>query len=342
MGAGVARTMGHGLGWLFSHKGGANEREESPPKRRNTNDDKVDDHSEPAHSAGGAEDDSWRGEHYQRGGAQPKYHARGAGGKGKNKGGDVRKRDKSRERTNGGYRRGERTGGANGPSVHFEDDQDQHHNQYHDQDQSQYRQYYNREEQPRQPPRPNLANRIDQLERRLANCEKLSLEAANDAREAVTYTRMCFLGPSADPMVRTMTEAKEEYDHMDEKSRGSPQSYRCIAALSHLVEDSDGASTLADPTAAVQEFLAHMKESPTPAKWEQHITVFRTATTRDREIMKLHIQMTKEAEAEFHDLIKSIRLLLLPRGWQPKDATAPTSIAYKSVAKEVSKRRGWS
>jgi hypothetical protein len=135
-----------------------------------------------------------------------------------------------------------------------------------------------------------------------------------------------------------MNKAKAEYDQMDPDTRGSPQPYRLIAALVEMGTDEEIPE---DTRHILQEFLEHMEKLDEPAKWERYVTVFRSAGTRDKAVLKLHCQVTLITISEFPELISALRLGLEKRGWNPKDATAPTSQSFKAVIKTVNQHRSW-
>jgi hypothetical protein len=149
---------------------------------------------------------------------------------------------------------------------------------------------------------------------------------------------MNFLGAAQDPIIEAMDQAKQSYDDADELQRGSPQPYRLIAALGEIATDEEVAET---DIVNIKAFLTEMERQPEPAHWERYIIVCRSASTRDRAVLKLHVQLARKAMSSFPLFEESLRNALQARGWTPKDAMAPTSVSYKSVIKEVAKRRGW-
>jgi hypothetical protein len=261
--------------------------------------------------------------------ASPKW---GSKSNGKGRGGNgamgnyVRRRDKSNDRSSGAQRRG---GGPNSDGqasgVRFREEEDEDH--------------YN--EAPRHPTGggSSMANRMAALERRVGHVEKLAVETSLDSREAIAYVRQCFLGPSADPLVSNIKEAKAKYDQLDAAERGSPQPYRMMAALHTMQEDTEIDE---DVRALIRPFLAKMEELDEPSQWERYITVCRTASTRDISVNKFHVQLSQKTAAEFPQLQDAVRQCMIARGWRAKDGTAPTSMSFKAVSKEVTKRREWS
>ena len=77
------------------------------------------------------------------------------------------------------------------------------------------------------------------------------------------------------------------------------------------------------------------------AQWEQYIQVWRTATTRNIDVAKLHIQLSRRAHTEHPAIEAAIRIGLEKRGWVNKEALAPTSVSYKKAIAQAPRRRGW-
>jgi hypothetical protein len=136
-----------------------------------------------------------------------------------------------------------------------------------------------------------------------------------------------------------MNQAHQEYKHMETETRGSPQPYRLIAALTEMSDDEEIPKETHDILSA---FSAKMSELGSPTEWERYVQVCRTAGTRDRAVKKFHLQLSLLALTEFPDFAEAFRIALRKRGWTPKDSTAPTSQAFKSVISSVSSRREWS
>jgi hypothetical protein len=135
-----------------------------------------------------------------------------------------------------------------------------------------------------------------------------------------------------------MNQAHQEYKHMEADKRGSPQPYRLIAALTEMSDDEEIPKETQESLAA---FSQKMSELGCPTEWERYVQVCRTAGTRDRAVKKFHLQLSLLAQTEFPDFAEAFRTALRKRGWTPKDGTAPTSQAFKSVIASVNSRREW-
>jgi hypothetical protein len=186
------------------------------------------------------------------------------------------------------------------------------------------------------PPHGGISSRLAALEKRMQSVEKLAIETSCDAHEAISFCRQCFLGPSADPIIHAMHKAKEGYDELDPGNRGSPQPYRMFAAMEEMTTDEE---IPMETRTKLQDFLTSMKNAGDHKHWDRYATVFRTAGTRDKAVLKLHCQFTNLAMMEFPDIVEATRIALSRRGWTPKDGTAPRSQAFKAVITSVNRRR---
>ena len=92
---------------------------------------------------------------------------------------------------------------------------------------------------------------------------------------------------------------------------------------------------------APQNFIDKMETCGEISQWERYIQTFRFASTRDREVVKGHVQFGQETLNDFPEFKQEFCHGMKLRGWEIKNTSAPKSVAFKSVMTEVIRSRGW-
>merc|ERR1711974_89153 len=116
-----------------------------------------------------------------------------------------------------------------------------------------------------------------------------------------------------------------------------PHTWRAMAMLSEISEDQMADDKDKEIVCKAITELDNM----TPLQWEKYFQIARTANVYDRDTVKLHLQMTKRAHHQWPLLEDAILQILTCRGWADKHSMGPHTKAFRAVARELAKQRGW-